>query len=336
MAIRVAVVGAGTWGTTVAALASANAPTVLWSRRPELAASMQATRRNDTYLPGVVLPPGLPVTADLEQAVALSDVVVMAVPSHGFRDVLTEAAAYVRSWVPVVSLAKGLEPGSLRRMSQVVAEVLPGHPVAVLTGPNLAHEILAGQPAASVVATADTTVAQALQRLFTTPSLRIYTNADVVGCEIAGVVKNVLAIAAGMAEGMGFGDNTKATLFTRGLAELTRLGVALGGDHRTFAGLAGLGDLVATCSSASSRNHMVGVQLGQGRPIESIVADMRQVAEGIKSSVSVLDLARGVGVDVPLCEQVVEVCHRGRPVAEAVAALMARELGAEVPAGSAS
>jgi glycerol-3-phosphate dehydrogenase (NAD(P)+) len=221
-------------------------------------------------------------------------------------------------------------------MSEVVAEVLPGHPVAVLTGPNLAHEILAGQPAASVVATADLAVGRELQRLFTTPTLRIYTNTDVVGCEIAGVVKNVLAIAAGMAEGMGFGDNTKATLFTRGLAELTRLGEALGGDHRTFSGLAGLGDLVATCSSASSRNHMVGVRLGQGRPIEAIVAEMRMVAEGIKSSVSVLDLARGVGVDVPLCEQVVEVCHRGRPVAEAIAALMGRELGAEVPAGRTS
>jgi glycerol-3-phosphate dehydrogenase (NAD(P)+) len=310
---------------------SAKAPTVLWARRPELAEAIGRTRRNDAYLPGFELPATLPVTADLEQAVALADVLVMAVPSHGFRAVLTDAAAYVRSWVPVVSLAKGLEPGTLRRMSEVVADVLPGHPVAVLTGPNLAHEILAGQPAASVVATADHAVARELQRLFTTPSLRIYTNGDVIGCEIAGVVKNVLAIAWGMAEGMGFGDNTKATLLTRGLAELSRLGEALGGDRRTFSGLAGLGDLVATCSSASSRNHTVGVQLGRGRPIAEIVAELRMVAEGVGSSVSVLDLARQVGVDVPLCEQVVEVCHRGRPVAEAVAALMARELVPEVP-----
>jgi len=330
MAIRVAVVGAGSWGTTIAALACANAPTVLWARRPELAREVNRTRRNDAYLPGIELPPGLPVTAAMDEAVGLADVVVMAVPSHGFRRVLEEATAYVRPWVPIVSLAKGLEPGTQLRMSEVVGEVLPGHPVAVLTGPNLAREIAEGQPAASVVAMSDDAIAGELQRLFTTPTLRVYTNPDLVGCEIAGVVKNVLAIAAGMAEGMGFGDNTRAALVTRGLAELTRLGVALGGDPLTFAGLAGLGDLVVTCSSAASRNHSVGVQLGRGQPIGAIEAGMRMVAEGIQSSLSVLELARRVGVDMPLCEQVVAVCHHGRTAQEAVGALMQRAMKAEL------
>ncbi len=330
MPIRVAVIGAGSWGTTVAALAATNAPTVLWARRAELAEQITVGHVNPDYLPTFTLPDALRATADLAEACADADVVVMAVPSHGFRAVLRDAAPFVRAWVPVVSLAKGLEQGSLQRMSEVVQDELPGHPVAVLTGPNLAKEILAGQPAASVVAIDDEIIAAELQRIFATMRLRVYTNPDMVGCEVAGVVKNVIAIASGMAEGMGFGDNTRATLITRGLAEMSRLGLSLGGSPLTFAGLAGMGDLIATCSSRQSRNNMVGFQLGQGRKIDEIVNEMKMVAEGVKSSPSVLALAGRHQVEMPITEQVVAVCQEGRPAAEALGLLMQREHKSEL------
>jgi glycerol-3-phosphate dehydrogenase (NAD(P)+) len=323
-ATRVAVVGAGSWGTTVAALTAANADTVLWARRPELANQINEAKVNPEYLPAFVLPEELRATSSLAEAVAGADVVVMAVPSHGFRDVAVEAASAIDVGTPVVSLSKGLERQTQKRMSEVLEEVMPGHPVAVLTGPNLAKEILAGQPAASVVAIADASIARQLQHIFSRPSLRIYTNDDVIGCEVAGVVKNVIAIAAGMAAGMGFGDNTRATLITRGLAEMARLGAAMGGRLETFAGLAGMGDLIATCSSTQSRNNAVGLQLGAGRTIGEILASTNMVAEGVKSSPSVLDLARRYGVEMPITEQVVAVCHEDRPVPDALAELMQR------------
>jgi glycerol-3-phosphate dehydrogenase (NAD(P)+) len=326
MAMRVGVVGGGSWGTTIAALTAANTPTVLWCRRETQAATINTEHGNPDYLGTFVLPENLRATSSIEEIAGESDVLVMAVPSHGFREVLESAATFVRPWVPIVSLTKGLEQTSLKRMSEVVNDLLPGHPVAVLTGPNLAREILAGQPAASVVAIGDAVIATELQHIFATPRLRIYTNPDMVGCEVSGVVKNVMAIASGMADGMGFGDNTRATLITRGLAEMTRLGVAVGGDPMTFAGLAGMGDLIATCSSGQSRNHMVGYALGQGRSIDDVVAEMRMVAEGVKSSPSVLDLGRRYGVELPLTEQVVAVCHEGRTAKDAVTALMQREL----------
>ncbi len=330
MPVHVAVIGAGSWGTTVAAIAAQNRPTVLWARRPELAEHINAHHTNTDYLAGFTLPNELRATADLADAVGGADVIVMGVPSHGFREVVAEFAPYVRPWVPVVSLTKGLERGSLKRMTEVVRDELPGHPVAVLTGPNLAKEILAGEPAATVVAIDDPTVAEELQRIFTALGrLRVYTNTDVVGCEVGGVVKNVIAIAAGMAEGMGFGHNTLATLITRGLAEMSRLGVSLGADPLTFAGLAGMGDLIATCSSTQSRNHMVGHRLGKGENISAILADMKMVAEGVKSSPSVLALARRMGVDMPVTEQVAAVCHEGRAVREAVTRLMARDTASE-------
>lgn len=328
--VKVSVIGAGSWGTTVAAMAAENVPTVLWSRRSELADQINAEHVNGDYLPGFTLPLRLRATASLEEAVRHADVLVMAVPSHGYRDVVAEAARYLRPWVPVVSLAKGIERSSRKRMSEVTRDEMPGHPVAVLTGPNLAKEILSGQPAASVVAVDDGDIAAELQRIFSRPALRVYTISDVVGCEVAGVVKNVIAIAAGMAEGMGFGDNSRATLITRGLAEMTRLGLAMGGLAPTFAGLAGMGDLIATCSSRQSRNNMVGFQLGQGRLIDEVLAEMTMVAEGVKSSPSVLDLARHHGVDMPITEQVVAVCHQGRAAKDALAALMQRSSKSEL------
>ncbi len=328
--IRVAVIGAGSWGTTVAALASANTPTVLWARRPELAEQINRAHVNPDYLPSFTLPEQLRATASMEDAVCDADVLVMAVPSHGFREQARAASEYIRPWVPVVSLSKGLERETLMRMTEVAAEEMPGRPVGIMTGPNLAREIMAGQPAASVVAIPDSTIAHELQRILMRPSLRVYTNPDVVGCEVAGVVKNVIAIGAGMAEGMEFGDNTRATLITRGLAEMSRLGVAMGGDPMTFAGLAGMGDLIATCSSKQSRNNSVGLALGRGQPIEEILGAMKMVAEGVKSSPSVLDLADRYGVEMPITEQVVAVCHAGRSAREALAALMSRSSKSEL------
>ncbi len=330
MEIRVAVIGAGSWGTTVASLAAANTPTVLWARRPELAEQIHTEHENGDYLPSFRLPAALEATADLEQAVRSADVVVMGVPSHGFRATLTELAPWVRPWVPVLSLAKGLEQDTKLRMTQIIEEVLPGHPVGLLTGPNLAKEILAGDAAASVVAIDDDHVALALQPLFAGELFRVYTHHDVIGCELGGVLKNVMAIASGMADGLGTGDNTRAAVITRALSEMSRLGEAMGGEPPTFAGLAGMGDLIATCISSQSRNRYVGEQLGKGRSIDEIVAEMHMVAEGVKTSKVVMELAANHGVDMPIAEQVYAACHQGRPAEEAYRGLLRREIGHEL------
>jgi glycerol-3-phosphate dehydrogenase (NAD(P)+) len=324
MAIRVGVVGAGSWGTTVASMAALNTPTLLWARNPKTTAVINETHRNPTYLADRALPDELRASSTLEEVVSAADVVVMAVPSQGFRGVLHDAAPFIRPWVPIVSLTKGLEGGTGKRMTEVIADELPGHPAAVLTGPNLAKEIMDGQPAASVVAIDDDTIARELQRIFSNPRLLVYTNPDVVGCEVGGVVKNVIAIAAGMAAGMGFGDNTRATIITRGLAEMARLGTALGGVPLTFAGLAGMGDLIATCSSLQSRNTQVGLALGRGERIEDVLASMQMVAEGVKSSATVRDLALRLDVEMPITEQVAAVCHEGVSANDALIDLLSR------------
>ncbi len=324
MRIRVAVIGAGSWGTTVAHLAAHNAPTVLWARDPDVAREIDAEHVNGRYLAGYALHPDLRATSDIAEAVSGADVVVMGVPSHGFRSTLEDVRAHLRPWVPVVSLAKGLEQGSRKRMTEVIAEVLPGHPYGVLTGPNLAKEILAGDAAATVLAMSDDTIAVELQSVFATDLFRVYLNDDVVGCEIAGALKNVMAIASGMADGLGTGDNTRAAVITRGLAELSRLGMALGGHPMTFAGLAGMGDLVATCISPQSRNRHVGEQLGQGRTLEQIVEDMHMVAEGVKSASVVLELAEEHGVEMPIAEQVYRVLNDGCPATDAYRGLLGR------------
>ena len=323
--MKVAVVGAGSWGTTVAALSCRNAPTVLWARRADLATAIRDDHRNRDYLGEHELPDDLDATSSLEEAVTDAGVVVMGVPSHGFREILTQLRPFVPMGVPVISLAKGVEQGTLKRMTEVVHEVLPDHPAGVLTGPNLAKEILAGWPAASVVALEDDRMCADLQRVFSTDAFRVYRNPDVVGCEVAGALKNVIAIAAGMADGMGFGDNTRAALVTRGLAELSRLGIALGGDPLTFSGLAGMGDLVATCISRQSRNRYVGEELGKGRTIEEITADMNMVAEGVKTSKAVVDLARRHDIEMPISEQVVDVLYHDKSARDVIPALMRRD-----------
>ena len=299
--MRVTVLGAGSWGTTVASVVAGAHETTLWARRRELADEIDTLHTNARYLAGFALPDTLRATSDLAEAVGGADVLVVGVPTAGLRNIMEEARLHLRPWVPVVSLAKGFEQGSMLRMTQVIKEVLPGHPVAALTGPNLAKEIMAGQAAAAVVATEDQDVARALQDVLHRARFRVYANHDVIGCEVAGALKNVIAIAAGMAEGLGVGDNTRAAVITRGLNELTRLGVAMGGEPSTFSGLAGMGDLVATCMSPQSRNRHVGEQLGRGRPLAEVLGEMTMVAEGVRTATTVMTLAEQHGVAMPIC-----------------------------------
>jgi glycerol-3-phosphate dehydrogenase (NAD(P)+) len=330
MSIQVAVIGGGSWGTTVAHLCAKNAPTTLWARREEVAVEVRDDHRNSAYLAGFDLTPSLHATSSLEEAVANADVLVMGVPSHTMRETAQALAPHLRPWVPVVSLSKGLEQGTRLRMTEVLAQELPGHPHGVLTGPNLAKEILAGDAAASVIAMEDTTIAEALQDVFSSDLFRVYTNHDVVGCEVAGALKNVMAIASGMADGLGTGDNTRAAVITRGLAELMRLGCAMGGEAPTFAGLAGMGDLIATCISPQSRNRYVGEQLGRGRKIDEVIAEMNMVAEGVKTSRVVMELAEQYGVDLPIAGEVFAVVHEGRPAADAYRGLLGRNVRSEM------
>jgi glycerol-3-phosphate dehydrogenase (NAD(P)+) len=329
---RAAVLGTGSWGTAFAAvLADAGTETVLWARRPELAEAVRTTHENTDYLPGVRLPDSLTATHDPEEALRGSDFVVLAIPSQTLRDNLADWASLVPRDAVLVSLMKGIELGTTKRMSEVIAEVadVPYDRIAVVSGPNLAREIASKQPAATVVACSDGSAAERLQTATLTPYFRPYTNTDVVGCELGGAVKNVIALACGMAEGMGFGDNTKASIITRGLAEMARLGAALGADPLTFAGLAGLGDLVATCTSPLSRNRTVGEQLGRGRTLDEIVGEMRMVAEGVKSSRSILDLATKHDVEMPIAQHVAHVVHDGMSPKDMLRSLMSREAKAE-------
>jgi glycerol-3-phosphate dehydrogenase (NAD(P)+) len=313
----VTVLGGGSWGTTVASLVARRHPVWLWARDAEVAAEVNEHHTNHRYLGDARLAPSLRGTDHLGEAVGEADVLVVGVPSHGFRQVLEAAASHVRPWIPVVSLTKGLEQDTLLRMTQVIEELLPGHPAAALTGPNLAREILEGQAAASVIATEDPGVAAALQEVLRSALFRVYRNHDVVGCEVGGALKNVVAIATGIAQGLQVGDNTRAAVLTRGLAELTRLGVAMGGDPVTLAGLAGMGDLVATAMSPLSRNRYVGEQLGRGRPLEDILGEMNMVAEGVKTAATVMELARRHGVDLPICSVIHRVLQGEIPASEA-------------------
>ncbi len=315
--IRVAVLGGGSWGTTVASLAAARTETVLWARRQSTVDAINERHENPDYLAGLALHPRLTATTSLKDAVYEADVVVVAVPSQSFRATLTEIAAFLRPWIPLVSLSKGLERGTHMRMTQVIEDVLPGHPCGVLSGPNLAREVLQGFAAAAVIAMPDQHLAESLQRVFASTVFRVYTNTDVIGCELGGALKNVIAIAAGMAEGLGVGDNTRAMVITRGLAEMTRLGVAMGGDPRTFAGLTGLGDLMATCLSPLSRNRRVGEEIARGRTVDEITTQLGMVAEGTKSAQSVVEIAHQQGVDVPVAEEVAAVVRGERTAQQA-------------------
>ena len=329
---KVAVFGAGSWGTAFSiVLADAGNDVNLWARREEVAVAVNERRENSDYLPGVELPPAIQATHDVEKALHGADVVVLATPSQSLRENLTQWAPYVEPGATFVSLMKGVELGTLERMSQVIAEITEAGPerIAVISGPNLAKEIARREPAASVVACEDEDVAKMLQARCHSPAFRPYTSVDVLGCELGGAYKNVVALSVGMAVGLGFGDNTTASLITRGLAETARLAMALGANPLTLMGLAGLGDLVATCSSPLSRNRTFGEKLGQGMTTAEIYASTRQVAEGAKSCSSLLALAERTGVDAPIAHHV-DALVDGRMTAEQMMdAFIARDTKAE-------
>jgi glycerol-3-phosphate dehydrogenase (NAD(P)+) len=329
---KIAVFGAGSWGTAFSmVLADGGNDVTIWGRREEVCQTINERRENSDYLPGIELPPSVCATHDPEKALAGAEVVVLATPSQSLRENLAEWAPYIPNDAVMVSLMKGVELGTLKRMSEVIAEVTDAGPerIAVVSGPNLAKEIARREPAASVVACADEEVAKRLQAQCHSPSFRPYTSVDVLGCELGGAYKNVVGLAVGMAVGLGFGDNTTASVITRGLAETARLAMALGANPLTLMGLAGLGDLVATCSSPLSRNRTFGEKLGRGLTTEEIYASTRQVAEGAKSCSSLLALARQTGVDAPIAEHVDAVVAGRLTATDMMQAFIQRDTKAE-------
>ncbi|NNK18539.1 MAG: NAD(P)H-dependent glycerol-3-phosphate dehydrogenase [Maribacter sp.] len=333
MKLNFGIIGGGSWGTTVASLTAKNNNTILWARNEDTVLEINEKHTNSKYLPGAQLNNNLKASNSIEDTIKNADVIVVGIPSQYFRDVLKKAKPHIRPWVPIVSLAKGLELDTKMRMTEIIEEELPGHPAGVLTGPNLAKEIMSGQAAAAVIAMVDDTIARQLQQAFSTGLFRVYTNVDVIGCELGGALKNIMAIATGMGDGADAGDNTRAALITRGLAELTRLGIAMGGKSRTFSGLAGMGDLVATCSSTKSRNHHVGFQLGLGKSLEQIIEEMNEVAEGVKTAKVVMELANDYNVDMPISHEVYKVLYEGNSVHDAFKGLLRIESGSEKEPG---
>ncbi|WP_197373295.1 NAD(P)H-dependent glycerol-3-phosphate dehydrogenase [Mycolicibacterium baixiangningiae] len=328
---NVVVLGGGSWGTTVASICSRRAPTIQWVRSEDTAKDINANHRNSRYLgDDCVLSETLRATTDFAEAANSADVVVMGVPSHGFRGVLEELATELRPWVPVVSLVKGLEQGTNMRMSQIVGEVLPGHPAGILAGPNIAREVADGYAAAAVLAMPDPHLAARLAELFRTKRFRTYTTDDVVGVEMAGALKNVYAIAVGMGYSLGIGENTRAMVIARAVREMSKLGEAMGGHRDTFAGLAGMGDLIVTCTSQRSRNRHVGEQLGAGKSIDEIIASMNQVAEGVKASTVVMEFADEYALNMPIAREVDGVINQGSTVEQAYHGLVAEKPGHEV------
>ena len=321
-----AVIGAGSWGTALAIqLARRGMAVRLWARDPASARAIGSARQNRRYLAGAQLPDGVLVTAEHAEALDGSGLVIVAVPSHFLRGVVQPMAAAVPSGAVLLSATKGFEPSSALRMSQVIGQVAPGRPVAVLSGPSFAREVAAGLPTALVVASADAGVARDLQERLSAPAFRVYTNRDVVGVETGGALKNVMAIATGLSDGLGLGENARAALITRGLAETGRLALALGGQPATLAGLAGLGDLVLTCTGTQSRNHRLGLAVATGQTLARAEASTPMVAEGVRTVSSALILAGRAGVSLPICEEVSAVLFCQKPVKEALASLLARE-----------
>lgn len=330
---KIAVVGAGSWGTTLAdLLAKKDLPVVLWCFESDLAERIQATGINDLYLPDISLAHNLRTTANLEVAVSDADAVIFVTPSQVTRQVLRQTKAFLADNTLIVSASKGIENDSLQLLSQVFDQELPAslrQRVAFLSGPSFAREVSLGMPTAVVAASAEQSIAEAVQLMFSTPLFRVYTHHDIIGVELGGAMKNVIALAAGVADGLGFGYNTRAALITRGLAEMTRMGLKLGAVPETFAGLAGMGDLVLTCTGDLSRNRSVGIELGKGRCLDDILAGMRMVAEGVKTTLSAYQLARKHGISVPIIEQMYQILYQNKDPRQAVTDLMLRDLKSE-------
>jgi glycerol-3-phosphate dehydrogenase (NAD(P)+) len=328
---RIVVLGGGSWGTTVASICARRGSTLQWVRSGETANDINENHRNSKYLGNEVeLALTLQATTDFSEAAECADVIVMGVPSHGFRGVLEQLAKELRPWVPVVSLVKGLEQGTNYRMSQIVDEVLPGHPAGILAGPNIAREVADGYAAAAVLAMPDQHLAARLAELFRTRRFRTYTTDDVVGVEMAGALKNVYAIAVGMGYSIGIGENTRAMVMARAIREMSKMGEAAGGHRDTFAGLAGIGDLIVTCTSQRSRNRNVGEQLGAGKPIDEIIASMNQVAEGVKAAGVIMEFAEKYGLSMPIAREVDGVINHGATPEGAYSGLAAEKPGHEV------
>ena len=322
---KIAILGAGSWGTAVADfLAAAGREVRLWGRDPAVVAGINETRHNPRYLRDIHLSTGIKATTDLGRVVRGADIVAVAVSSAALREVMVSAAPEISPLAVVVSLTKGLESGTLKRMTQVIEDTVPGRPVAALSGPNHAEEVSRRIPSATVIAAPDERVSRRLQSVFMTPEFRVYRNNDLLGVELAGAVKNVIALAAGISDGLGFGDNAKASLITRGLAEMRRLGAALGAASRTFSGLAGMGDLVATCTSRHSRNRAVGERLAKGQGVESAQAELGMVAEGVSTTAALKELMERAGVNMPLSLSVYDAVYRGKDPLVCVADLMGR------------
>ncbi|UCC72708.1 MAG: NAD(P)-dependent glycerol-3-phosphate dehydrogenase [Gemmatimonadota bacterium] len=333
---RAAVIGAGSWGTALAKVLGDKGHSVrIWSYETAVADQIRHERENRDYLPGVRLPPTVEVFLDHEETLDGAEVIISVVPSHALRDVIAAAAPHVPDDAIVLSATKGIEVGTLERPSEILAELLPKHrPPAVISGPTFAREVGEGDPTALVVASSDRAVARGGQHFLVAERFRVYTNEDILGVELAGALKNVIALAAGIAAGLGYRSNSRAALITRGLAEMTRLGLAMGARASTFAGLAGLGDLVLTCSSELSRNRTVGVRLGRGESLDEILASMKMVAEGVKTTKAARQLAQAHGVEMPIVDEVHHILFEGKPPERATADLMLREPKPELWGGS--
>ena len=326
---HIGILGGGSWGTTVASLAARNASATLWARSEETVDEINREHTNSKYLGDASITQKLEASNDLHQVASQADVLVLAIPSQSLRSVLDDVKGEIRKGVPIISLTKGLELSTNMRMTEIIAQLQPDNPRGVLTGPNLAREVIAGFAAASVIATEDQSIVKDLQQIFHNSLFRVYTNHDVIGCELGGVLKNIIAIAAGIGDGLGAGDNARAAVMTRGLAEITRLGIAMGGEAKTFSGLTGLGDLVATCTSAHSRNRNVGYAIGKGKTIDEIVAEMYMVAEGVKSAPAVMTLAEEYNVEMPIAQEVYEVVQDNQTAKDAFKGVLRAGIGSE-------
>lgn len=326
MTDKIGMIGGGSWGTALAILLSKKGYNVdLWLRNKKQIEEINLSRENVKYLPGVIIPTNVNVTNDLEEVISNKDILILSVPSHSVREVLIEGKKYIKSNQVIVNVAKGIENGSLMTVSQIVKEILPENEYAILSGPSHAEEVARDMPTTVVTASSDRQIAEYVQDVFMTPKFRVYSNPDVIGVELGGSLKNVIALGAGISDGLEYGDNTKAALMTRGSIEMARLGVKMGGNYETFAGLAGIGDLIVTCTSIHSRNRKAGILIGQGESLEDAISKIGMVVEGIRTTKSAYELSEKHGVIMPITEEIFQVLYSEKDVKNSVVNLMLRD-----------